>query len=95
MLYPLFSCDNKQPQNIVGRRRGILVKTQGVDTALLDDFIKKSGLKVGFIVDTLGISRQAFNQKRKGKYSFRAPEVYVLCDILKIPDDVKPKIFCL
>lgn len=72
-----------------------MVKTQSVDTPLLNTYINKSGLRVGHIVDTLGISRQAFDKKRNGEISFRAPEVYVLCDLLKIPDDVKPKIFCL
>lgn len=72
-----------------------MVRTLDVDTELLDEYIKKSGYRIGFIVDTLGISWEAFNKKRKGIISFRAPEVYVLCDLLKIPDDVKPKIFCL
>ena len=60
-----------------------------------DKYIKDSGLRIDFIVNTLGISRQAFDKKRKGLISFRAPEVYVLCDLLKIPLDEKPKIFCL
>ena len=72
-----------------------MVRTQDVDTNLLNEYIDKSGYRIGFIVDTLGISREAFNRKRKGEISFRAPEVYVLCDMLKIPEDVKPKIFCL
>lgn len=72
-----------------------MVKTQDVDTALLNEYIERSGLRVGFIVNTLGISRQAFDRKRKGEISFRAPEVYVLCDLLKISPEVKPKIFCL
>lgn len=72
-----------------------MVRTQDVDTELLNEYIKKSGYRIDYIVDTLGISRQAFDRKRKGNISFRAPEVYVLCDILKIPEDVKPKIFCL
>lgn len=71
-----------------------MVKTQDVDTELLNKYIDKSGLRISFIVGTLGISRQAFDRKRKGLVSFRAPEVYVLCDLLKIPDDIKPKIFC-
>lgn len=72
-----------------------MVRTQDVDTKMLDDYIEKSGLRIDYIVKTLGISRQAFDRKRKGNISFRAPEVYVLCDLLKIPDDIKPKIFCL
>lgn len=76
-----------------GKEKHGMVKTQDVDTAMLDDYIKRSGLKVRFIVETLGISRQAFDKKRKGEVAFRAPEVYVLCDLLRIPEDMKPKIF--
>lgn len=70
-----------------------MVKTQDVDTELLKEYISKSGLRISYIVDTLGISRQAFDKKCKGITSFRAPEVYVLCDLLKIPADLKHKIF--
>jgi hypothetical protein len=69
-------------------------KTQNVDTALLDEAIEQSGLKVGYIVDALGISRQAFDKKRKGINAFRKSEVYVLCDLLRITDaGQKTKIF--
>lgn len=70
-----------------------MAKIQDVDTALLNEYIEKSGLKIGFIAETLGISRQAFAQKCRGEISFRAPEVYVLCDLLRIPEDKKPVIF--
>jgi len=70
-----------------------MVKTQNVDTQMLDDYLEKSGLRIGYIVETLGISRQAFDKKRKGLIPFRASEVYVLCDLLKIPEGIKPKIF--
>lgn len=69
-------------------------KTQNIDTVLLEKAIAESGLKTSFICDTLGISRQAFDKKRKGKNSFRKSEVYVLCDILRITDNsLKGKIF--
>lgn len=68
-------------------------KTQNVDTELLEFYIQKSGLRLGHIVDTLGISRLSFDKKKKGLISFRAAEVYVLCDILKIPESEKWKIF--
>ena len=71
-----------------------MVKTQHVDTELLDEYIQKSGLKIGYIVGSLGISRQAFDKKKKGKISFRVPEVYVLCRLLNIPEADKDKIFC-
>lgn len=70
-----------------------MVRTQNIDVQMLDDYIKKSGYKLDHIVKTLGISRQAFDNKRKGISGFRAPEVYVLCDLLKIPEDVKTQIF--
>lgn len=64
-----------------------------IATQLLDDYIAKSGLKISFIVETLGISRNAFDRKRKGLIPFRVSEVYVLCDILHIAPEDKMKIF--
>lgn len=72
-----------------------MVKTQDVDTDLLNEYIEQSGLRIAFIVEKLGITRQAFDKKRKGLNSFRASEVYVLCDLLRISEEVKHKIFCL
>lgn len=72
-----------------------MIKTQDVDTELLDDYIENSGLRISYLCETLGISRQAFDKKRKGLISFRASEVYVLCDLLRIPPDMKKIIFCL
>lgn len=71
----------------------IVVKAQNVDTQLLNEYIDKSGYKLGFIIDQLGISRQAFDKKMKNINQFRASEVYVLCDLLKINEDDKHKIF--
>ena len=69
-------------------------KTQNIDTELLEKAIEDSGLRPGYISDTLGISRQAFDRKRKGKVAFRKSEVYVLCDLLRITDvGTKMKIF--
>lgn len=69
-------------------------KTQNIDTELLNKAIEDSGLRTSFICDTLGISRQAFDKKRKGKICFRKSEVYVLCDLLRISDNsLKTKIF--
>jgi len=71
-----------------------MVKTQYVDSDALNFYIKKSGIKIGTIVDSLGISRQAFHKKRYGGIAFRASEIYVVCDLLKIPEEEKAKIFC-
>lgn len=71
-----------------------MVKTQHVDADLLGTYIDKSGLKLGYIVDKLGISRASWHKKRNGSVSFRGSEVYVLCDLLNIPDEDQAKIFC-
>lgn len=71
----------------------MLIKAQNVDEQLLNTYIDKSGYKLGFIIDQLGISRQAFDKKMKNINKFRVSEVYVLCDLLKIPEDDKHKIF--
>ena len=70
-----------------------MVKAQNVDTELLEEYIDRSGYKLGYIIDQLGISRQAFDKKMKNINQFRASEVYVLCDLLKINDADKNKIF--
>lgn len=58
-----------------------------VNTQLLDKYIENSGLKIGFICNKLGITRQAFGKKRRGVSSFTAAEVYVLCVLCNITDD--------
>lgn len=63
-----------------------------VNTQLLDAYIEKSGLKIGYICKKLGITRQAFGKKRRGISPFKAAEVYVLCDLCHIADD-RDKIF--
>lgn len=60
---------------------------------LLDEYIAKSGLKISFIAEKLGITVQSFGQKRNNVSSFKAAEVYVLCDLLNIKED-RDKIFC-
>ena len=65
-----------------------------VNTQLLDERIAASGLKVGYIVEKVGISRQGFDKKRKGITPFRKSEVYVIADLLKLTNEEKIKIFC-
>ena len=64
-----------------------------VDTLNLDKKIEESGLKISFITSKLGITRQALDYKRKNKRKFKTAEIYVLCDLLKIPDDERQAIF--
>lgn len=66
-----------------------------VDTQLLDEKIEKSGLKVSFLIEKLGISPNGFYKKKNGEIPFRTSEVYVLCDLLRIEsEEEKQKIFC-
>ena len=71
----------------------IVVKTQNIDTVLLDKAIEKSGLKTNYIVEKLGISRQAYNKKRLGRSAFRQSEVYVMCDLLRLNETDCMQIF--
>lgn len=70
-----------------------MVKTQNIDTKLLTKVIKESGLRTAFIVDKLGISRQAYYSKKNGKTAFRQSEIYVLCDLLNLNHEASKKIF--
>lgn len=64
-----------------------------LDTQLLDEKIEKSGFKVGYLVENLGLSRNGFDKKRKGKTPFRTAEIYVLCDLLRLSETEKAAIF--
>jgi len=64
-----------------------------VDTQLLDEKIEQSGLYLKFIIEKLGISRNGFDKKRKGKTPFRTAEIYVLSDLLHLSDEDKTLIF--
>ena len=64
-----------------------------VDTQLLEDKIKASGLKNSFIIEKLGISAQAYGKKKNNQTPFRVSEVFVICSLLNISDDEKAEIF--
>lgn len=64
-----------------------------LNTQLLDEKIEKSGFKVGYLVEKLGLSRNGFDKKRKGKVPFRTAEIYVLCDLLRLSEPEKMDIF--
>lgn len=64
-----------------------------VNTLLLDAAIDKSGLKIGYICETLGLSRNGFDKKRKGKTPFRKAEIIVLCSLLGLNAEEGEKIF--
>ena len=64
-----------------------------VNTQLLDSKIDNSGFRVSHIIENLGLSRNGFDKKRKGKIPFKKPEIYVLCDLLHLTEDEKQSIF--
>ncbi len=66
-----------------------------VNTQLLDEKIKESGLKTTFIIEKLGLSANGFYKKKNGETNFRVSEVYVLCDLLHISEQEKNEIFFL
>lgn len=54
------------------------------DTELLDKKIDESGLRIGYICERLGISRQVFYNKRTNRTEFLPSQIESLCNILGI-----------
>lgn len=50
----------------------------------LEEAIQKSGKKKSYLAESLGISRQSFALKCKGKNEFDASEIKILCKELGI-----------
>lgn len=66
-----------------------------VNTKLLQQKIKDSGLKMGFIAEKLGRSRQALSDKIQGKTEFLSSEIRILCELLHLSDDDRRLIFLI
>lgn len=65
-----------------------------VDELELENRIKISGKKIGYLAEKLGISRQYFRAKCKNKADFTNRETDILCKELNITDIVeKERIF--
>ena len=54
------------------------------NTALLEKLINDSGLKLSFIAQKLGITRQALYKKIKGLVQFTGREIKIMCDLLNL-----------
>ena len=63
------------------------------NTALLEQYIEKSGYKKSFIAEQLGITAYGFALKVNNKSEFRASEMTILCKLLKINAKDKEAIF--
>ena len=55
-----------------------------VNTELLKEKIKASGLKIEYIAEQLGVSRQSFYNKANNRVEFTSSEVVTVCNILSI-----------
>ena len=54
------------------------------NTALLRKKIDESGYKLRFIAKQIGITYQGFLKKINNETEFKAKEIMILCDLLKI-----------
>ena len=60
---------------------------------LLRSYIRDSGVKVSFLADKIGISRQALHSKVNGLRPFTQAEIMALKIALHMDDDVFMRIF--
>lgn len=63
------------------------------DTELLRIKIEQSGYKIRFIANKIGISYQCFLNKLNHKSEFRASEIQILYELLKITEEERNAIF--
>ena len=57
------------------------------NTKLLEDKIRQSGLKKGFLAEKLGVSRGTFCAMVNNSSEFKASQIRDLCELLGIEDD--------
>ena len=62
-------------------------------THLLRDIISNSGYKFRFLAKEIGMTYQGFFNKINDISKFRANEIGKLCELLKIDDETRNKIF--
>ena len=63
------------------------------NTALLEEYIEKSGYKKSFIAKALGISAYALSMKISNKTEFKGSEMDTLCKLLHIGVRDRMRIF--
>jgi hypothetical protein len=63
------------------------------NTSLLEKYINESGYKKSYIAAQLGITTYGFSLKVNNKSEFKANEMTILCDLLKIGKKDKEAIF--
>lgn len=63
------------------------------DTTRLQEYIRKSGMKMSSLADRLDISRYTLRNKINNKNEFKAGEIQGLCDILCINEHEMKSVF--
>lgn len=63
------------------------------NTSLLEKYIEESGYKKSFIAERLGLTAYGFALKVNNKSEFKASEMTILCELLKINAKDKEAIF--
>lgn len=63
------------------------------NTAMLREYFEKSGYKLRFIAERIGLTYQGLLNKVENKSYFNAVEIKALCDLLAIPPDKMVSIF--
>lgn len=64
-----------------------------MDIDYLNEVIAASGKTIKSIALKMGLSRQSLYLKMNGKREFKASEVYKLCEILRLTNEEKERIF--
>jgi len=60
---------------------------------LLRSYIKDSGLKISFLANKIGMTRQSLNAKISGRRSFSQSEIMALKQALRLDDNTFMRIF--
>ena len=64
-----------------------------VNTEMLNEAIRESGLKRGHIADAIGVSRASLARKMTGKTEFTASEIVGLTSVLQLTRSARDQIF--
>ncbi len=63
------------------------------NTKLLEQIIKDSGLKKGYIAERLGVSRAGLLNLINNRAEFKVSQIRVLCNLLNLTDTQRNVIF--
>lgn len=58
---------------------------------MLEEKIRRSGLKKGYIAEKLGVTPSTFSALLNNKSEFKASQISTICKVLNIEDDAEVK----